>query len=217
MANEAALVKINPRETQSFVALQEQIVGLLKYAEVRIILKDEDLLPATAALALISNVIKATEDMRKEYTGPLNDYLKSVNSAFKLLSDPLDQAFKITKDKILAHQAEQKRRQGEIEEINRLRMEAARKEAELSGTGEIAGLNLIEPLAPPVSHVRTELGSLGTTKIRKWEVEDLSKVPLDYMMIDAAKVGKVVRAGIPAIAGIRIWLEDSLRITPRSL
>lgn len=210
-----ALVRIHPDEEQAFIALRGQVTGFLVYSENRIITNAEDVKLATEDLALMSGVKKAIEEKRVEFTGPLNDYVKGINATFKQLSDPLAQADKITRDKVLAYRAEQERKRIEAEAINRQKIDLARREAALN-EGEITVdlTPVIVPTAEP-SHIFTDTGSLGTSKIRKWEVEDLSKVPLDYLMIDAAKVGKVVRAGIPSIPGIRIWLEDSLRITTR--
>lgn len=74
--------------------------------------------------------------------------------------------------------------------------------------------NQEKPEAMP-DHVRTEVGTLGTMKVRKWEVEDFSKVPDEMKMIDATKVGKLVRAGISAISGIRIWTEETLKVNAK--
>ncbi len=45
--------------------------------------------------------------------------------------------------------------------------------------------------------------------------EDLAKVPLEYMMVDASKLGRVVRAGLRTIPGVRIFPKESLSIRGR--
>jgi hypothetical protein len=156
------------------------------------------------------------EARRKDYLQPFNEHVKFVNETYKTLMLPVEQADKITRDKVMAYQQEQSRIQREQEEINRLRMEAAQKDAALHH-GEISeSVNLVE-VVDVQKKVSTDMGSLSTAKITKWEVIDFSLVPTDYKMIDSAKVGAVVRAskGNISIPGIRIWQEETLKVSTR--
>jgi len=210
-----ALVNINPAADTLVMACYWEALKAKEYAEERVIATVDDLKPATDDLSLIAKLKKAMEEKRKEYVKPLQDHVKAINEAFKTLMEPIETADQITRGKILAFQLQQKLIREAQEKINALRLEAAQRDAALHN-GELSeSVNLVEVIPPVATTTRTELGSTGIAKIRKWEVEDLSKVPLDYLMIDAAKVGKVVRAGIPSIPGIRIWLEDSLRVTSK--
>ncbi len=209
-----ATIRIKPEGDQAIIALYNQGQGLQRYAENRAIISDEAVRFATDDLSLISKLKKTIEDKRKEFTIPINEHLKGINDAFKWLVAPLEQADKITREKILAYRQEQERKNREAEEINRLRMEAAKKEMELKG--ELTeSVNLVEVLPPPPAHVRTDMGTLGTMKIKKFEVVDFALLPNEYKMVDATKLGKVVRAGLSSIPGVRIWEEESIRVTTR--
>ncbi len=212
--SETAIVRIKPETDIQIVAFYEQALGLKKYAEARNIVTVDDLKPATDDLSIIHNVKKGMEERRKEYIKPLQEHTKAINDAFKGLMLPIETADQITREKILAFNLKQKLIREEQERINRLRMEAARAEMELKG--ELSEpVDLVEVIAEAPRRVSTEMGTVGQRMIRKWEVEDLSKVPLDYLMIDATKVGKVVRAGIPSIQGIRIWEEPILSVNTK--
>jgi hypothetical protein len=90
-------------------------------------------------------------------------------------------------------------------------MEAAQKEAALNN-GEIKeSVNLVEVVEAP-KNVIADTGSIGTMKVRKFEVEDITKVPIEYLKVDEVAIGKLVRAGIKGISGIRIWEEDTLKV-----
>jgi len=208
-----AIVKVNPQVDLAVTALYGEAVTLLTYAEAAIIKTDADVKERTNDLSIIANLKKAIEEKRKEYVGPINEHLKAVNDAFKSFTDPLVQADTITRKKVLDYRAEQNRVRQEQEEINRMRIEAAQREMRL--TGELTeSVNLVETQEQP-EHYRTDSGTLGTMKVRKWEVVDMAQVPDEYKMVDATKVGKVVRAGIPSISGIRIWEEETLRVSAR--
>jgi len=212
---DTAIVRVQPQTDKSVTAFYEQALGLQKHADALVIRDNRGVADAANDLSLIGGIKKAIEEKRKSYTKPLNDHLASVNDTFKAFTEPLNSAEKTTKDKLLAYDAKVDRRHQEQEEINRLRMEAAQKEMELKGElTESVDLVEVEPEAP--STVRTDLGTVATTTIWDFEVEDFALVSDEYKLIDASKVGKVVRAGLRAIPGIRIYSQKKLRTTPRN-
>lgn len=215
MVESTAVVRIYPEGDSTVMLLYNEGVQLRQYAEARVVKTDEDVKMATNDLAVLAKLKKSIEEKRKEYVGPINEHLKSVNDAFKQFTEPLNQADTITRQKVLDYRREQERIRQEQEQINKLRLEAAQREAALHN-GEITeSVNLVEVKPEQPEHYRAETGTLGTMKVRKWEVENLDQVPREYLMIDSVKIGKVVRAGIPSIAGIRIWEEESIRVTTK--
>ncbi len=211
-----AIINISPGTDAMVLSLREQVNSLLKYAESRLIATDDDVKRATEDLSLVSALKKSVESKRKEYIGPLNDHLKTINDIFKSLTEPLAQADGMTRQKILTYRNNQEQKRREAEEINRQKQELAQREAAFNGTGEITidTTPVVVPPAPP-AHVRTEVGNLGTAKIWKFEVEDFKALPDEYKMPDSAKLGKVVRAGLHSIPGVRIWSEDTLKISTK--
>jgi len=209
-----ALVKVKPEADEAVIALHEQSLKLEQYATALVIANDGDVKSATNDLSIISGLKKAIEEKRKEYTQPINDHLKAVNEAFKAFVEPLTQADKITRTKILDYRAEQDRRRQEAEEIARLEWEAAERKAALTGEPVVVP-EVVEAAPEAPDRYRAEMGTLGKMTLRKWEVVDLSLVPDEYKMVDATKIGKVVRAGIPSIPGIRIWEEETLRVNAK--
>lgn len=214
MTQETALINVRPDTDSRIAALYEEGVRLELYARERIIESIEDVKAATDDLSIIAKLKKALEEKRKEYIGPINEHLKTVNGVFKSFVEPLSQADSITREKVLAYRAQQESIRVEQERINQLRMQAA--EAEMKLKGELSEpLGLVEVAPNAATRYQTDSGTLGTAKIKKWEVTDITLVPIEYLVVDTVKIGKVVRAGIPGIPGIRIWEEDSLRITAR--
>ena len=210
-----AVIKVAPDKDDSVRALSEQVTTLLRYAESRVILSAEDVKSATEDLSFIAKLKKVLEEKRKEFIDPINLFLKSINDTFKLIVWPLEAADKLTRDKILAYRREQERKALEIEEINRLRMEAAQREAKLN-EGEITE-SIVVIDVPPVSPltVRTDVGTLGTMRVWKFEVTDFSQLPDRFKLENATLIGKVVRAGEREIPGVRIWYEDTLKVSTR--
>lgn len=208
------LVKVKPEADAEVIAFHNEALRLQEYATARVIATAEDLKPATDDLSIIAKLKKALEEKRKEYVKPLQDHVKEINDAFKTLMQPIEEADRITRSKILAFQAEQDRIRREQEEINRLRLEAAQAEMKLKG--EITeSVNLVEVSPEAPKRVSTDMGAVGQRMIKKWELVDMSLVPEEYKILDSAKITKVVKAGIPSIPGIKIWSEPVLTVNAR--
>ena len=207
-----ALIQVNPSGDERVAALFSEVALLAERAESWLILSDNDVKAATEDLTIIASLKKALEEKRKEYTSPINEHLKSINDAFKRFTEPLNIADTTTRQKILAYRKAQEEIRQEQERINRLREEAAQREMRLSGElTEPVNLVEVQPVAP--AHYRTGAGTLGKIMVRKWELIDQRLLPEEYKLPDSARITRVVKAGIPAIPGIRIYDEESLRVT----
>lgn len=213
MAEEITALVNAPGADIEIVNYYNEAIKLQEYAEKRVIRSLDDVKLATNDLSVISRLKKAMEEKRKEYVLPLQNQVTAINDTYKTLMQPIEAADLTTRNKILAYQKEQERIRREQEEINRLRMEAAQKEAALH-KGEITeSVNLVEVIPEAPKRVSTDMGILGKATIWKFEVIDFASVPDEYKIVDTAKVGKVVRAGLRSIPGIRIYPEETLRVT----
>lgn len=209
---ETAVVKIGPEFDPGFHALKEQVTGIQKYSEGRIIKSDEDVKPAVDDLTLIGQVMKAVEDLRKQYVGPLNDHVKAINATFKTLTEPLDQANTVTRRKIQDYRTETERRRMEAEEINRQKDELARKEAALNGGEFTVDTTPVVVPAAPAAHVRTDAGTLGTRKVRKARVIDFAKLPDAYKLENTRLLATAATSGVKEIAGVEFFWDESLTV-----
>ena len=213
-----ALVQVHPELDDAVVKLYAEGKKLQDYATKVIVTNLSDVQCGVEDLSIIANLKKALEERRKEYTAPLNSHLREINDTFKAMVEPIDIADKLLRSKIGVFNKEQQRLKDEAAKAEELIRQATEIQAKLTQrTGEIF------PDIPAVSvpevvvskKVYTSVGDMSTRKNMKWEVVEIALVP-DYLkIVDAVKVGKMVRAGIGAIAGIRIWEEDSLVIKAR--
>jgi len=211
-----SLVKVKPEADTEIMVFYNQALELRDYAEARIIATSDDLKPANDDLSIIRRVRKAMEARRKEYLSPFQDHVKETNEAYKTLMEPIEQADKITADKMLAFDREQKRIRQEQEEINRMRLEAAQKEMELKG--EITeSVGLIEVSREAPKRVSTDMGTSGQRDNWKWEVIDFALVPDEYKMINPAVLTPAAKSykGTRAIPGVRIYNEPIIQMKTR--
>ena len=210
-----ALINISPDKDAAVTALYRESEKLLAFARGRVIATNEDLAPATEDLSLIANLKKAIEGKRKEYISPIREHLDAVNTTFKNFAAPLEEADRITREKIMDFRREQARKRLEAERIEDEKLALARREAELKGGEITVDLSPVEKPEAAPDKVHTEVGSAGTMVVRKWELVDIAQVPPEYLLVDAGKITKLVKAGIGNIPGIRIYEEETLRVNAR--
>jgi len=74
---------------------------------------------------------------------------------------------------------------------------------------------LVEVIPEAPKRIHTDMGSSGTMKIRKYRVVSFAELPDQYKIENSALLNKVVKAGIPSIPGVEIYLEDTLRVSTR--
>jgi len=211
---QTALVHIQPGMDDRVIALYLEGGRLKEYADALVVRNSDDVKRATDDLSTIAGIKKAIEEKRQEYLRPLLDYQKEINVAFKDFTEPLTQADTIMRQKVHDYRAEQERIRLEQERINRLREEAARAEMELKGEiAEPVGLVEVAPVAP--TRYQTDVGILGTAITWRWELVDFALLPDRFKVENATLIGKVVRAGEREIPGVRIYSEETIRVTAR--
>jgi hypothetical protein len=212
---QTSIMQLPVDQDPKYLGLKSEVARILEFAIGRKILSPDGVKLAVEDLSVMSNLKKAIKERQGQYTRPLKEYLDNVNQIFIGVLSPLDQADKITREKILSFRAEEERKRKEIEEINRMRLEASQREAKLKD-GEITETVTEIPVPEsPASNIKTDIGNLGTSKVWKFEVTDFKSLPDEYKMVDASKLGKVVRAGLHDIPGVRTWQEETLRVTSK--
>jgi len=203
-----AALTLRPGEDIEVRSFHEEALKLLKYAEDRIITRTEDLKPASDDLSIISKLKKAMEAKRKEYLDPLKAQSDAIRDTYNYLMAPVLEADKITRDKMLAFDTEQRRIRQEQERINALRLEAAQKEMELKG--ELSeSVDLVEVVSEAPRQTTTDLGSSGLTDHWKYEVVDFTLLPDEYKVADSAMLNAVAKKhhDQKQIPGVRFYNE----------
>jgi hypothetical protein len=194
-----------------------QGVSLQEYAEARVIKGLDDLKLANDDLAIIARLKKFMEDRRKQYVQPLNDQVKAINDNYKKLMQPVLDAEHITKQKMLDFNIEQERIRRQQEEINRLRTEAAQKEAAIN-EGELSEpVNLVEVIPEAPKRVSTDLGSSGMRDNWTYEIIDFARLPDEYKLPNAAALNAFARStkGTRQVPGVRIFNKPIIAVNAR--
>ncbi|KKL55402.1 hypothetical protein LCGC14_2255800, partial [marine sediment metagenome] len=159
-----------PGSDLDVVGYHQQALGLQAFAEKMVITDVDDVKRVTDDLVIIGKLKKDMLTKKKEYTAPLRSQVDAILDTYNILMVPVLKADQIYQLKMLAYLAEQKRKAEAIEQANQMRMEAARKEAEVSGGVISESVNLTEVPPEPPKTTRTNLGSVSTMDCWKYEV-----------------------------------------------
>ena len=170
----------------------------------------------TVALDMLSSVRKAAkriEALKKRWLDPLNAQIKLIRSDFDEMAEPANCADDILTAKTREYR--QKAIEAAREQQERLDRLAALRQAQADAEAAELGLEAprVIPIAAvleaPAKSVATDAGSKVTfRRTVHFEIENEALVPREYLIPDERKIGAAARAGIGAIAGVRIWTTE---------
>jgi len=183
--------------------LEEQVSPVVAQAESYEIDSVQVVESASFFLQKIRDTEKIIESKRTEFTKPLNQSLKAINSTFKKLSEPLVQARKLVTDKILSWRRTEQEKIAKEEERRRNIQEAHRE----------AGHTVSEPIV--LDRPEAKIGSSQVRKVWKFKVVDFAKVSDKYKLINSIGINEAIRAGHRYIDGLEIFQEEQLATTRR--
>lgn len=152
---------------------------------------------ANGVLQVAKKIRKIGEDKRKEKTAALDNTKKIAIDAERAFFADLDSQIKAVSDALLAFKQEELRKANEAaQKIKEDAEKAAKKKRSVAGVAAVQA-EATEKMAAiaPVS---------GMRKVWGYEVEDISKVPAEYMMLDEAKVKQAIKNGERKIEGLKI-------------
>lgn len=217
------------------VAVKEQSVKIVEQAQTLVVTNDAQAVVATEVLGTLKGMSKQVEETRQFFVGGLNEQVKKFNASFKKLSEPLVEADKIVRNKILAYRQEQERKrqveQARIdkearEEQERLDKIAAEEQAKLNKKAEEEGTApwdipqveaqtvAVAPLtiAKAPTTIHSAAGMTSVKKVWKFYIKNESLIPREYLIVNETKIREAVRNGVREIAGVEIKQEESLAI-----
>ena len=193
-------MKISDKEVQ---VMEKQVSPLVAQAGKYIIKSVEDVDKSSEFLRKVKDTENEIEAKRLEFTKPLNQSLKAINATFKQLKEPLVQARMLLTGKIMDWKSAEMARL-EKEEARRRKIQEA----------HVKRGHIVE--APVVlDRPQKTIGNTRTTKFWTFEVQDLGKVPRDYLDIDTSTVRQAIRNGVRKIPGIKIYQDERLSIVGR--
>jgi hypothetical protein len=154
-------------------------------------------------------LIKKINTIRDNFVAEPKEYVRSVNNLAKGYTDRLTAIEKGLGNKISLFQGQRELERRKAEE--EARKAAAEIQTRLNAEAKAANVEPVKvqaPLAPkPKKVTRTAEGSSSISERWTFAVEDESRIPSKYFVLDTKKIGQDVRSGIREIPGVRIYPE----------
>lgn len=145
---------------------------------------------AVSVLSMLNTALDKLTTDKEKLTKPMNEVLKEIRSRYAPKIGELEDAIAYVRKQMTTYQTEETKRLATI----------AEQIAEKAGTEltfEEASTE-IGALVKPDSQVRTAQGMVSFRTVPTYEVQDITKVPYEYLVVDMAKVKKAT-AKIPGI------------------
>lgn len=197
---------------ERFKAYQKKIEDMAAKVKAFKVNSDADAAELTKLAAEAAELAKTLEENRKEKIKDPDTYVRKLNAFVKSFRDILTEPkaktglVEIAKKKIgdYQFQKELQRRKAEKQAQD----EAAKLQAKMDKEAAEAGVEAPQlpamQMPQTTGPIRTESGSanFGTEWI--YELEDITKVPADYLIVNDQKAKAAIKAGIREIPGLKI-------------
>ncbi len=202
--------------------IEEKSAAIVQQANDIVIDTQESYVVATDFLRNVKTAMKLVDETFDPAIKAAHTAHKTLVSEKKKYSEPLENAERAVKIKMVEYTTKQERIRQEQEA--KLRAELVRQEEErrlaeakrLQDAGKVEQAEAIigQPIvAPPVvlPKAAPSVSGIKQRKVWKWRLTDENAVPREYMVVDEQKIGAVVRSlGDKAkIAGIEVY-EDTI-------
>lgn len=157
---------------------------------------------ATEILSKLNKYLKSVVAYREKKTKPLNEALKVIRAETKPLETDLSDLITSLRRGMTDYQTEQ----------NRIAEEAKDKISARVGDGrghlkaETAADRIAE-VDTPETAISTQAGAVKFRKVEKFELEDITKVPHEYLITNDSMIRTAMKEGTK-IPGIRYFTED---------
>lgn len=183
--------------------MKQAICDMVAFTKDLAVQCDESFRTATSLYRQARDWKKRIDERRKAAIEPDRARIAAINDKAKELTDPLDQIIEITNMKTASY-------------TRLLEEKKKEEEAKIKEAAELLDLVPSEIYIAPMEKTIRGDGAIATTKIEKrFRVTDLSKVPLEYMMINESKIKTSLKLGVNIIPGIEIYEEKITQLRAR--
>lgn len=190
------------------VKIQDQLPTLLEKAKNFQVVSDADLETGAKVMSWFSTQLDKLEARRLFFVKPIDQHVRNMNTFFRGIRVPLEDAKKIVADKMLDYR--RKKQEAADKEAERVR-KLSEKKAEKLGVA----VEDLPPAVVPQPKVEAPAKSVGDTtfsKVWTFELVDLAKVPTQYVELNEQAVRAAIRSGVREIPGVKIFEKEQMSV-----
>lgn len=188
--------------TTKEIILSKEETTAIEFALVRVIENKDQMEEATTILSTLNQTLDRLTTDKEKLTKPINELLKEIRGRYKPFEEKLETAIASVRRQMINYQTEQKR----LAKIEEDKVIARIGE----GKGKLkveTAIKKVQEIERPDSKVSTEAGSVKFKTVKKFEVTDVSKLPVEYLLPNEVAIRKAMTEG-KEITGVRYFTEE---------
>jgi hypothetical protein len=189
---------ITTKELSPFIKKVSILESEVNSLEIR---SNEDMKKATVLLSNLNKYGDKVMEMKEKLTKPINESLKAIREMFK----PVE-VYKGMIETIRSRMSV-----WQTSEINRMRSEEAKIAARVGeGKGKLrieTAVKKMDAIDKVEKEVATDQGLVQFREVKKFRVPDISKLAIEYHMVDEKKIQDTMKNGIELI-GVEYYTEQ---------
>jgi len=185
--------------------IEKEIVPVAKSIEAIVIINKEDMVQATTLLSNINRYGDMVQIEKDKIVKPAFEALKAARAHFKPAEDKVSDAVTVIKDKMTSYQLEVEAAAKIAEEKISNRVKAGK--GNLSLETAITKINQIDHAEVKVA---TEAGSVQFISVKKFEVVNLSELPVEYILPNEVAIRQAMKDG-KELPGVRYYEDKQVR------
>lgn len=184
------------------IVLTSEEVKALDYTQAFIVSNADEMQEATSVLSKLNQGLDRLTDDKEKLTKPINELLKEIRGRYKPFETKFEEAINYVRRAMIDYQTEQKRL-AKIEEdkiISRIGEGKGKLKVETA-------IKKISEVDKPESKVIADEGSVKFKTVKKFEVTDVSKLPVEFLLANEVAIRKAMTEG-KEITGVRYFTEE---------
>jgi len=195
------------RAKKSLSIYEDKIDEMAKHVNAMAVNSNRSVEVCTAATGQAADLAKKIDANRKGIVDDAYKFYKGITAFGNIYIKKLDAVVAVGKEKIGAYQYEKEMQRREAEA--KAQKEQARLQAQMDERAKKAGVDSIQVpdivVPQTTGPVRTESATASVTMQWAWEIEDVDKVPREYLTVAPGAVNAAVKGGVRKIPGIKIF------------
>lgn len=187
--------------TKEITLTKEETVAI-QLAEKLAINTPDQMVAATRNLSVLNQTLDRLTEDKELLTKPINLLLKEIRGRYKPFEDKLEEAIAAVRKSMITYQTEQKR----LAKIEEDKIIARIGE----GKGKLkveTAIKKMEAVDKPDQKVSTDEGLVKFKTVKKFEVTDVSKLPVEFLLANEVAIRKAMTEG-KEISGVRYFTEE---------
>lgn len=184
------------------LTIKKEISPIVEQIQSLKIIEQKDMTDATSLLSKMNSYLDGITAEKEKITKPLNVALKEVRDRYKPTEIMLNEAIASLKKKMSVYQTAQLQITAEKQEKIANRVSSGNLKVE-------TGIRKLGELDSPEERIKTDEGSVGFRTVKKFEVMDITMLPIAYHIPDEAAIRQAMKDGLE-LDGVRYYEEQSI-------